>query len=94
MIKIFDTSPENLSRGKPRQFKNAIKQWLNGSDMLTVLSDIGRQELLEINPTPHPKIEIIPNAITPSKRKIEKRYTTKKTHFSIPSGCAFTQKPS
>ena len=81
----FRYFPENLSRGKPRQFENAIKQWLNGSDMLTVLSKIGRQELLEINPTPHTQIEIIPNAITPSNRKIEKRYTEEKPTFLYPA---------
>ena len=83
----FRFFPENISRGKSRQFKKAVKQWLNSSDMLTVLSDSSRQELLEINPTPHPQIEIIPNAIklTPSKHKAEKRCTIETPTFLYPA---------
>lgn len=81
----FRYFPENLPKGKPRQFKSAIQQWLARADTLTVLSEVGRKELLEINPTPRSQIEIIPNAITPRQFRIEKRQPSGKPTILYPA---------
>lgn len=62
----FRFFPENLPAGKSGQFERALRQWLEKADMMTVLSEAGRLEMLELNPKPGPRIEIIPNAITPN----------------------------
>ena len=62
----FRFYPEKLSLGKPRQFKLALHQWLQKADMITVLSNQGRKEMLELESDPRSRIEIIPNAITPN----------------------------
>lgn len=60
----FRFFPENLPPGKPRQFERALGEWLCRADLLTVLSEAGRREMLDLNNNPHPRIEIIPNATT------------------------------
>ena len=61
----FRFFPENLPVGKPRQFQLALHQWLRRADLLCVLSEAGRREMMEIETHPQARIEIIPNAITP-----------------------------
>ena len=59
----FRFFPENLPKGKANHFQKSLHQWLEKSDLMTVLSSAGRLEMLELNPQPKPRIEIIPNAI-------------------------------
>ena len=81
----FRFFPENLPQGKSLQFEGALKQWLREADMMSVLSEKGKREMLELNPAPRATIEIIPNAITPSSSENFQRNPAQEPLFFYPA---------
>ncbi len=62
----FRHFPENFPKGKVGQFRGALESWLERSQMVSVLSEEGRQEINGVVPQPRARIEVIPNAVSPS----------------------------
>ena len=61
----FRFYPENSPPGKPEQFQAALESWITKADLVSVLSEGGKEEVHSLGPTPEARIEIIPNAILP-----------------------------
>ena len=56
--------PDNFTPDAPQELRLAIAQWLQDADVVTVLSQAGKEELLSLAPKPpRARVEIIPNAI-------------------------------
>ena len=81
----FRFFPENLPAGKALQFQKKLSQWLEKADLITVLSEAGRIEMRELNPTPQPRIEIIPNAIDLNLPAASKRSPANQPLFFYPA---------
>jgi len=71
----FRFYPENSPVGKPAQFREALEDWIAHADMVSVLSQAGKEEIHSLGSPPSARIEIIPNAILPVSGEVpeEKR---------------------
>ena len=59
--------PDNFTPEAPEKLRRSILNWLEEADAVTVLSGAGKNEILSLsNRKPKARVEIIPNAITPS----------------------------
>lgn len=80
----FRFFPENLPKGKDIQFRDALVTWLREADMVSVLSEAGKQEIYGLDPSPVPRIEVIPNAVSPPGTSLMAKGDTL-PHFLYPS---------
>ena len=80
----FRFYPEHLPKGKDIQFREALVAWLQEADMVSVLSEAGKQEIYGLDPSPVPRIEIIPNAVSPPGDALAAKGDTL-PHFLYPS---------
>jgi len=80
----FRFFPENLPKGKGRQFENALLDWLRNADLVTVLSQAGKEEIHQLVASPASRIEIIPNAITPPNTPVP-LLSRETPHFLYPA---------
>ena len=80
--------PDNFAAGAPQELRRCISTWLQNADVVTVLSNAGKEEILslaEINP--RARVEIIPNAIKPleSKEEITRQKSDEPPTFLYPA---------